>query len=566
MKLHPAVGSGSAGSPVGARLSENPAWEVLVLEAGGQPPPVSYIPGLSNFGIVWGNPYNYHYMSTPQKFSHYNFRNKEVPFHRGKVIGGSSVINYLFYNRGSRSDYDRWAALGNTGWDYETVLKYYRKMEDYNGNFFNERYHGKGGPLSIESTVIKTPLTEAFFKAGEELGLQRVDYNAEKHIGYNLPEMNTRNRERQSSADAFLKPNLERPNLKLQSESRVIKVLLDDDLRAVGVKYIHQNQIKQVFARKEVILSAGAFDSPKLLMLSGIGPKKHLEQHGIRCRVDLPGVGQNAQDHLRIYGLSWTMRPTNTNVLEVFSREQSKLYREFRNGSLSGPSATVGHYLMNLGGNPDPGTPDVQFLVTTALLSGDRGFITPVAFGLRRDVYQDYFQPYEGQEGFSIFPLANSPKSRGYVALRSSNPLDPPVIEPKFLVHSDDVEVLVKAAKVALRICETPAFAEGAGAKFIDRPLPGCKHLATGSDEYWRCYVRSMSTSAWHNVGTCKMSPASDPMGVVSPSLKVRGVKGLRVIDASIMPYITTGNTNAPTIMIGERGVDFIKEEYGFKK
>ncbi|KAF2367609.1 Glucose-methanol-choline oxidoreductase C-terminal [Trinorchestia longiramus] len=518
------VGSGASGSPVAGRLSEIPEWDVLVLEAGGKPPPESRIPGFSINFIPHNNRYSYNYRTTPQKYSQLNYKNHTNQFPRGKVIGGSSAINFMMYNRGNRYDFDRWAELGNPGWDYQTVLKYFKKSENYRGHLTseNEAYHGIGGPLNVESKRWGTPVMKAYLEAGRELGYPTIDPNAASQIGFNTPDTTTKNGERGSAAEAFIKPNLHRQNLRIQADSQVTKV-------------------KRAYVRKEVILSAGAIDSPKLLMLSGIGPKQHLESVGIRTLVDLPGVGQNFQDHPSIYGISWTVPKGMASSYQRLLSPWSKLqYITNRRGPLSAPMGVEGNAWAQLGDGQDPTFPDVQFLIVSLSLAIDYGLVLSPAVGFKREVYEDYFQPDQGREGFNIGPMLTVPKSRGSITLRSSDPADPPLIDPNFLSHPDDVELFVKGIKFALAIGNTTAMRNGIGATFNDRPVTGCKHLLYGSDDYWRCFTHRMVSTTCHPTSTCMMAPDSDPNGVVSSRLLVRGVTGLRVIDASIMPLITS--------------------------
>ncbi|XP_047740953.1 glucose dehydrogenase [FAD, quinone] [Hyalella azteca] len=560
------VGSGSAGSPVAARLSENPAWEVLVLEAGGAPPAESRVPGMMLYSMPDYGRYGYNYRTTPQKYSQFNYVNNANLFPRGKLIGGSSAVNFMMYNRGNRYDYDRWAALGNNGWDYKTVLKYFKKSENYRGRITpeNTAYHGVGGPMTVESKRYGTPLAKAYLDAGRELGYPSLDTNAASQMGFNTPDVTVKDGLRQSAAESFIKPNLHRRNLRIQSDSQVTKVLFDRNLRAIGVEYKHRNRVRRAYARKEVVLSAGAVDSPKLLLLSGVGPRQHLEALGIRTLVDLPGVGQNFQDHPSIFGICWNVPKGMATSFQRLLGPASKIeYITKRSGPLSAPFGMEGNAWVRLR-EGDPTFPDMQFLIASLSIGVDFGLLISPTVGFKREVYNDYFKPYQGQEGFNIGPMLTVPKSRGSITLRSNDPADPPLIDPNFLSHPDDVELFLEGVKFALAIGNTTVMRERIGARFNDRPVTGCKHLSYGSDDYWRCFIRRMASTTYHPAGTCKMAPESDPGSVVSSRLLVRGVSGLRVIDASIMPFITSGNTNAPSIMIGERGADFIKEDHGF--
>ncbi|KAA0194364.1 hypothetical protein HAZT_HAZT004710 [Hyalella azteca] len=317
--------------------------------------------------------------------------------------------------------------------------------------------------------------------------------------------------------------------------------------------YIHNGKVKKVYARKEVILSAGAIDSPKLLLLSGIGPKEQLQTHGIRSVVDLKGVGQNFQDHPLVAGISYTTERNAENLIPMmYGGNSQRDYIRNRTGPLSVPFGVVGYFTVNLGVDPDPNVEDTLFLFQSVLMGTDFGLVGVSTYGYTREVFQDYLREQGGRTGFVITVKLNWPKSRGSVSLRSKNPMEAPVIDPNYLSHPDDVEMLLKSIKYALIIGNTTALKDGLGAKLYDKPLLGCKHLKHGSDDYWRCFVRRMLSIGYHPSGTCKMAPP------------VRGVEGLRVIDASIMPLITSSNLNAPTMMIGEKGASMIKEDWGY--
>ncbi|XP_047740855.1 glucose dehydrogenase [FAD, quinone]-like [Hyalella azteca] len=383
-------------------------------------------------------------------------------------------------------------------------------------------------------------------------------------MGFSTPDVTVKNGKRHTAADAFLRPNLQRPNLRLQSGSQVTKIIFDADLRATGVEYKQGRRIKRAFARKEVVVCAGAIDSPKLLLLSGIGPQQHLRSLDIKTLVDSPGVGQNLQDHPSLLGLSWsTPKGRGSSLKRVLGPSSQLLYKRSRKGPLSAPFGVEGNAWMRLDDGGDPTVPDMQFLIVALQAGVDYGFLLSQAIEFKEEVYREYFAPYQGREGFGIGPMLTVPKSRGSVTLRSSDPFDQPLIDPNFLSHPDDMELFLKGIKFALSIGNTTAMRDGIGATFNDKPLPGCQTHPWGSDDYWRCFTRHMASTTYHPAGTCKMAPLTDPLGVVTSTLKVRGVSGLRVIDTSIMPFITSANTNAPAIMIGERGADFIKEDHG---
>ncbi|XP_018014612.1 glucose dehydrogenase [FAD, quinone] isoform X2 [Hyalella azteca] len=557
------VGAGSAGSVVAGRLSEVPEWEVLVLEAGGQPPTFTKIPFL-HFASAFPNvSFVNKYPTIAPKYSSQFGVLTDPRYTTGKMVGGSGAINQMVHNRGNPQDYDNWAQLGNPGWDWETVLKYFKKSEDYRSPMKprDAPFRGIGGPMSVQKLGWMPPVGRLAIQAGMEVGLPEIDYNTDTKIGSTILQLATRNGERESSADAFLMPNMQRKNLKLQINSQVIKIILNKNNDAIGVKYVHKNKVKRVFARREVIISAGGADTPKLLMLSGIGPREQLRKLGIDTRVDLPGVGQNYQDHVSLRGIGWTIHPNiSSSLLEQISPSAMLRYQRSRDGPLSVPVGMCASYLLNVHNPDEPTVPDIQVFLFCALDGQDYGLFSLSGY---QESVQEYYRPTLGRDGFFMLPMLSRPKSVGTVTLKSRNPFDPPVLDHNSLSHPDDVELMVKAAKASLKLGNAKIFRRALGAEPLKKPIPGCAHLEFQSDDYWRCFVRGMANVMAHISGTCKMAPDSDPMGVVTPRLIVRGVRNLRIMDASIMPQIVSGNTNAPVIMIGERGADLIKEDYG---
>ncbi|XP_033207048.1 glucose dehydrogenase [FAD, quinone]-like isoform X2 [Belonocnema kinseyi] len=557
------VGGGSAGSVVVNRLTENPNWNVLLLEAGGHETEITDVPILSLF--LHKSKLDWKYRTQPQDSACQAMVDRRCCWTRGKVLGGSSVLNTMLYIRGNRRDFDQWESFGNPGWGYEDVLYYFKKSEDQRNPYLarNKRYHNTGY-LTVQDAPYNTPLGVAFLQAGEEMGYNIVDVNGEQQTGFSLYQYTMRRATRCSSAKAFIRPIRLRPNFHLALWSHVTKVLIDPRTRkAYGVSFIRDGKHQIVYARKEVILSAGAINSPQLLMLSGIGPRAHLEEMGINVIQDAPGVGMNVQDHIAVGGLAFLIDYPISIVMNRLVNVNSALrYAINENGPLTssiGLEAVA--FISTKYANQTDDWPDIEFMLTSSSTNSDGGTQIKHAHGLTNEFYNEVFGKINNKDVFGVFPMMLRPKSRGVIKLRSKNPLDYPLMYHNYLTHPDDVNVLREGVKAALAFGETATMKQF-GARFHGKPLPNCKHLPLFTDEYWNCAIRQYTMTIYHMSCSAKMGPASDPMAVVDPELRVYGIDGLRVIDASIMPTITNGNINAPVIMIGEKGSDLIKQQW----
>jgi choline dehydrogenase len=495
------IGAGSAGCIVTNRLTEDTQTTVLLLEAGNpDTKPEIQIPAecvnLLGSEVDWG------YFSEPEPY----LNNRQISCSRGKVLGGSSSINFMTYIRGNPGDYDRWQELGNPGWSYQNVLPYFKKSEHQQRDACE--FHGVDGELNVSDLIAPTAISQRFIDAAMALGYDyNPDFNAKQQEGTGQYQFTIKDGKRHSAAAAFLLPILQRPNLTVTTGALVNRLLFEET-RAVGVEYLHQGKLHQVKVNREVILSAGAFDSPKLLMLSGIGNAEYLQTMGISVVVDLSGVGQNLQDHISV---------------GVVCQATEDLHSASTSGT-----GEAGLFLHSEGNSEY--APDLQFFFAPIQLLPP-GY-TPSVFG------------------FTGVISLNRLQNTGSVWLRSPDFKDAPMFRMNYLQNEADVKKLITGIKLMRQVFHTNFFDEFRGEEIA----PGF-HVT--SDEAFIAYIRDTATTMWHPVGTCKMG--TDPMAVVDPELRVHGVEGLRVVDASIMPTITTGNTNAPTIMIGEKAADLIK-------
>ena len=524
------VGAGSAGCVVAARLSEDPGAKVVLLEAG--PPdrdPMIHIPAgvlrvLNNAKINWN------YLSEGEPGT----AGRQLQWPRGKTLGGTSSINGMLYVRGNPADYDGWAQMGCRGWSYEEVLPLFRKSEHYVQGGDRE-IRGQGGPLLVEDYRTILPLTHRFVEAAQQAGFPLTpDYNGRSQDGVGYSQMTRRGRVRGSTARTFLAQAKNRVNLKVETGAIATRLLFDAK-RCTGVAFRQNGAARQVIAAREVILSGGAINSPHLLQISGIGPAEHLKSIGVEVVHDLPGVGANLSDH---YVVRISHRVTGAVTINELSRGMRLAREAVRYAAVGRGALTFGVTAAMVFCRSREGlsSPDLQLL------------FTPASYALNR------FRELEREPGMTVAVCPVRPESRGTIMAQSPDPLTYPAIRPNYLSAPNDLRVLIAGIGHTRRIFAQPAVAQHSAGETV----PGA---AIDSDEAFLDYARHNGTTIFHPVGTCKMG--TDPMAVVDPRLRVVGIAGLRVIDASVMPTVTTGNTNAPTIMIGEKGAMMIREDAG---
>nr|CAD7449762.1 unnamed protein product [Timema bartmani] len=556
------VGGGTAGAAAAGRLSEVPGWTVLVLEAGGLENRATEIPLMASYVLNTG--YNWGYSAEPDPGFCRAMEDHRCRWSSGRALGGSTVINYMLYTRGHRGDYDAWERLGNPGWGYSDVLPLFLKSEQINiPDLLNSSYHSKYGEVLVERSPFRTPLAPLFLKAGQALGYKVNDPNGESQEGFSYVQATIKDGSRFSAWQAYLRPSCKRANLVLADSARVTKILVHPTTKKVfGVEYVKDRRAHIVRVRKEVILSAGTLNSPQLLMLSGLGPREHLEELGIPVIQDLP-VGDNLQDHVTLSGLTFLVNESVT-LLEKRILSQPKYavdYLVHRNGPLTIPGGAEALAFVRTKFAKE-GVPDVELVFGPGAYSSDRVGSLRKAFAIRDDFYKKLFGPIQDREAFSIVPVLLRPHSQGYIRLRSKNPFHWPLIYPNYLSDERDMKVLVEGVKMAVAVGESAAF-QRYNSTLYRAPCPGCESFEHGTDEYWACAIRQLTTSLHHQVGTCRMGPPEDPATVVDARLRVLGVQGLRVADCSIIPLIPASHTMAPAYMIGEKVAKLIKQEWG---
>ncbi|UTV28848.1 GMC family oxidoreductase [Photobacterium atrarenae] len=520
------VGAGSAGCVLANRLSADPSVKVCLLEAGPKDASLMIRVPLGIIGMMHSKQMNWRYYTEPEP----HLGGRQLFWPRGRTLGGSSASNAMCYIRGHACDYNHWAALGNPGWGYHDVLPYFKKSQHQSRG--EDAYHGLGGPLHVSDLRVHNPLSDAFIAAAMQAGHKRAqDFNGGEQEGVGYYQVTQKNGERCSTAAGFLRLAEARENLTVITDALTTRVLFDGR-RATGVEYVKDGERHRVSCQREVLLSGGAINSPQLLLLSGIGDQAQLKQHQIPLVHHLPGVGENLQDHLDVlavtrertfYSIGFSPVALLRSVKGIFD------YLLFRKGNFTSNIAEAGGFAKS---SPELAAPDIQFHFSPCFLDNH---------GL--NLWQTV------RHGYSLHACNLRPKSRGRLTLRDADPASSPVIQANYLDDPEDMAVMLKAIKLSREILKQPAFERYRGREVYPGP-------EVQTDEALAAFIRRKAESIYHPVGTCKMG--NDEMAVVDPQLRVRGVSGLRVVDASIMPTLIGGNTNAPTIMIAEKASDMI--------
>ncbi|CAH1163177.1 unnamed protein product [Phaedon cochleariae] len=545
------IGSGTSGSVIANRLTEIPEWKVLVLEAGLPETAITQVPSMQK--LLQTTPYDWRYNTVSQNHSCLGMEEHKCSIPAAKAFGGNSATNEMLYVRGNPKDYDTWADLGLDGWCWTDVLPYFKKIEDAHIAEFDRKHHSLGGPLHLEPFQHSTDLGHHILQAANEMGIKTVDYNGKDQLGMGVPQATTKYGKRNSVAQAYMVPAEKRRNLDIAPMSRVVQILISPHTKeAYGVKYLHNGHLYVAKASKEVIIAAGAINTPQLLMISGIGPKEDLEALNIHPVADLR-VGKNLKDQISFVGLNFLANKTTETEKETKKHAGVMDYLKSGKGPLTTPGIEVVGFIKTEASKQTLDCPDVGLLVTKEDLHQK-------AMRIKKEIHEAIWSPLEDKDGFTIKVNLLHPKSTGSVTLHDNDPLHHPLINPNSLTDPDDqdMESLLAGIHQVLKLSHTEAF-QKLGVLLNHNKVPGCEKE---KDEYWRCAIRHLSVNRGQVSGTAKMGPESDKEAVVDNKLKVRGIHKLRVADASVIPVTISGNLMAPAIMIGEKAADLVKHEW----